>query len=134
MKEQIQISHEVNHVDVKPCRAEVYLLYKCPNCDSEHPINDQEILSGRRTLYCYCGYVLHFKQVENIKVNVEYKVTESQPTQPDETVYDDLLKGIVYMGYDKTTANRIISEVKREYSGESDKNVLWSHIMDKLND
>ena len=123
---------------MNPVKYEVQLIYKCPECEAEHYSTIEETVFPAGIL-CYCGYKLKLKRIDDTRLILNPKNsskpsktseargtfrTEEEPAEEsgkkehdtivEKAFYNDLVKSLVKMGYQKSQAKkRALSAIEK---------------------
>lgn len=128
----------MSKVWVEPVDSEIYLIYKCPNCSASHQIHSDELTFPGGVL-CMCGAQLAFKPLD-LRLNTEVesgfwedKIPVAKPVPADEVKSPiaatmksvkeakkicntyDVVVGLQNLGYNKTSAKKIVKQVIDEH-------------------
>lgn len=101
---------------MEPATADVYLVYRCPKCESEHQMTVAETRFPGGVL-CWCGAELRFKPVKRVDVSPEYVVTtevkqerEVRPTR-DNSLVEQVVVALGGLGYSERQAREEIERL-----------------------
>jgi len=100
---------------IKPTHYDVYPVFTCPQCGCEWQQSIEETVFPAGIL-CHCGAKLRLDSIEAIEVNATFSSDKKEQTtsNTDVSVYDDVVHGLVNMGYKKKEARDLVDKYYKD--------------------
>ncbi len=100
---------------IKPTHYDVYPVFTCPQCGCEWQQSIEETVFPAGIL-CHCGAKLRLDSIEAIEVNATFSSDKKEQTtsNTDVSVYDDVVHGLVNMGYKKKEARDLVDKYSKD--------------------
>lgn len=97
---------------LRPIDADVYLIYKCSNCDNLHTITRKETVFPGGIL-CGCGNEMRLEPIHHISVYFNrpknqsiIKPQEQKNPEKNRGIYQNVVDSLAKLGYNKREARR----------------------------
>lgn len=98
---------------MKPKGIEVYLVYECPKCNAQHTTSREETIFPGGVL-CWCGEKIEFEPISTITAQIHYSTKKYIKKEKEVSVSpnrDDLIIGLVNLGYNKAYLQKRVKEL-----------------------